>query len=653
MLQPKSMFKILKQKGFILTAVLITLACESKIFCQRQMEYLDRGLVALRTDTNTVFLSWRLLATDHPDIAFNLYRKTGQPGRVKLNQSLLTAGTNFTDNNVNFSENNLYYLRPVLKGKELAGDSITLTPDVAIRSYFPLAITPPPDGIINNEKFSYSANDASVGDLDGDGRYEIILKWDPSNSKNPPQPGLTGNQIIDAYRLDGTRLWRIDLGKNIRSGAAYTQFLVYDFDGDGRAEMICKTADGTIDGKGHIIGDPNKDWRTLSPAGSPLYGKIVNGPEYLTVFDGLTGRELSTAAYTPDRYPLDGWGGIGGNGGNDSTGGRPDRFTACVACLDGKLPSAVMIRGWYGRTVLSAWDFRNGKLSQRWIFDSKDKDNPFSGMANHNLSVADVDNDGRDEICVGAMTVDDNGKGLYTTGLRHGDAIHLSDMDPLHHGLEVFGIHESEGKTLMLKTPGVALFEAGTGKIIWSLAPGVDVGRGVAADIDPKHPGFENWGGPGGLRDIHGKTITNNSPTSQNFLVWWDGDLSRELLDKNRIDKWDWENERTINLLTAEGCLANNGTKATPTLSADLFGDWREEVIWRTADNKELRIYTTTIPTKYRFISLMHDPQYRLSIAWQNTAYNQPPHTGFYLGTGMNKPGPPKIYIRKPALRRN
>lgn len=653
MLQPKAMFKILKQKRFILTAVLITLACESMVFCQRQMEYLDRGLVALRTDTNTVFLSWRLLATDHPDIAFNLYRKTGQPGRVKLNQSLLTAGTNFTDNNVNFSENNLYYLRPVLKGKELAGDSITLTPDVAIRSYFPLAITPPPDGIINNEKFSYSANDASVGDLDGDGRYEIILKWDPSNSKNPPQTGLTGNQIIDAYRLDGTRLWRIDLGKNIRSGAAYTQFLVYDFDGDGRAEMICKTADGTIDGKGHIIGDPNKDWRTLSPAGSPLYGKIVNGPEYLTVFDGLTGRELSTAAYTPDRYPLDGWGGIGGNGGNDSTGGRPDRFTACVACLDGKLPSAVMIRGWYGRTVLSAWDFRNGKLSQRWIFDSKDRDNPFSGMANHNLSVADVDNDGRDEICVGAMTVDDNGKGLYTTGLRHGDAIHLSDMDPLHHGLEVFGIHESEGKTLMLKTPGVALFEAGTGKIIWSLAPGVDVGRGVAADIDPKHPGFENWGGPGGLRDIHGKTITNNSPTSQNFLVWWDGDLSRELLDKNRIDKWDWENERTINLLTAEGCLANNGTKATPTLSADLFGDWREEVIWRTADNKELRIYTTTIPTKYRFISLMHDPQYRLSIAWQNTAYNQPPHTGFYLGTGMNKPGPPKIYIRKPALRRN
>jgi rhamnogalacturonan endolyase len=232
---------------------------------------------------------------------------------------------------------------------------------------------------------------------------------------------------------------------------------------------------------------------------------------------------------------------------------------------------------------------------------------------------------------------------LFTTGLRHGDALHMTDMDPNRPGMEVFGIHESEEKTLALQTPGVAMFDAKDGKVLWSLAPGVDVGRGVAADIDPTHTGFENWGGPGGLRDVHGKTITEKTPSSTNFVIWWDGDLTRELLDKNRIDKWDWKNETTNNLLTAEGCIANNGTKATPCLSADLFGDWREEVMWRTTDNKELRIYTTTIPTSYRFSTLMHDPQYRLAIAWQNVSYNQPPHPGFYLGEGMKPQTPPAI----------
>jgi rhamnogalacturonan endolyase len=255
-----------------------------------------------------------------------------------------------------------------------------------------------------------------------------------------------------------------------------------------------------------------------------------------------------------------------------------------------------------------------------------------------------VDNDGRDEIIYHAMCVDDDGKGLYTTGLRHGDALHVGDLDPARPGLEVFGVHESEERTVSFRTPGAALFEAATGKITWSDLPAVDLGRGLSADIDPRHLGEESWAGPTGLRDAHGNRI-GPAPRSTNFAIWWDGDLLRELLDRNQITKWDWERNVATNLFTAEGCASNNGTKATPCLSADLFGDWREEVIFRSTDNKELRIYSTTIPTTNRFVTLMHDPQYRLSIAWQNVGYNQPPHPGFYLGEGMKPPVRQKVTI--------
>ncbi|MBL7739932.1 MAG: rhamnogalacturonan lyase [Chitinophagaceae bacterium] len=614
------------------------------VSAQRIMENLDRGVVAVSIGEGKVYIGWRLLANDPDAVSFNVYRTTGSI-TVKLNQQAISGSTNFIDTKADQSKLNSYFIKPVVNGKELLQSTPYILPaNKPAQSYISVPLQIPPPGEVMGSKYTYSANDASVADLDGDGAYEIILKWEPSNAKNPPQTGFTGNQVIDAYKMNGQLLWRIDLGKNIRSGAAYTQFMVYDLDGDGKAEMICKTADGTIDGKGNIVGDSTKDWRRYGDPQGNMYGKVADGPEYITVFDGVTGVILATASYITDRYPLNGWGGIGGNGGNDNTASRSDRFTACVAYLDGKLPSAVFVRGWYGRSVLAAWDWRNGKLTSRWVFDSKDKDNPYSGMGNHNLSVADVDNDGKDEICIGAMTVDDDGKGLYTTGLRHGDAIHLSDLDPSNPGLEVFGIHENEERTIALNTPGVAQFDARTGKVLFSLAPGVDVGRGVAADIDPRYPGFENWGGPGGLRDTKGKTISNKTPSSANFVIWWDDDLTRELLDKNRIDKWDWNNDTTINLLTAEGCVANNGTKATPCLSADLFGDWREEVIWRTADNKELRIYTTTILSSKRFHTLMQDPQYRLSIAWQNTSYNQPPHTGFYFGEGMKE-------VRKPVIQ--
>ena len=607
------------------------------------LERLDRGVVAVRQADGKVFVSWRLLQEDPSTVAFNVYRLTEGQKPVKLNRTPIdkvtwlvdsikvpTSATTYCVCEGAFQPlaGNCFKLKPANQTSPTANGSTESTAGDAPYISIPLQVPPP--GEVGGRTYSYSANDASVGDLDGDGRYEIILKWEPSITRNPPQPGLTGLQLLDAYTLDGTLLWRINLGKNIRAGAAYTQFLVYDLDGDGKAEMICKTADGTVDGTGAVLGDAEKDWRTLDPS-SLFYGKIVNGPEYLTVFEGTTGKALATAEYIPTRYPLDGWGGWGGNGGNDTTGGRPDRFTAGIAYLDGQLPSAVFVRGWYGRTVVAAWDYRNGALTSRWVFDTQDAANPYSGQGNHSITVADVDGDGKDEFCVGAMTVDDNGKGLYTTGLRHGDALHLADMDPSRPGYEVYGVHENEGKALTLNTPGVALFDAATGEVLFSLGPGVDVGRGVAADIDPTHPGFENWGGPGGLRNTKGVTISEKAPYSTNFVIWWDGDLTRELLDRNRIDKWDWTTTTTRNLLTAQGSVWNNGTKATPCLSADILGDWREEVIWRSADNSELRLYTTTHPTDYRLPTLMHDRIYRLGVAWQNVSYNQPPHLGLSL----------------------
>jgi rhamnogalacturonan endolyase len=286
--------------------------------------------------------------------------------------------------------------------------------------------------------------------------------------------------------------------------------------------------------------------------------------------------------------------------------------------------------------VLAAWDWRGGKLTSRWVFDSKDRENPYSGQGGHQLSVADVDDDGRDEIVYHAMVIDDDGRGLYTTGLRHGDALHVGDFDPSRPGLEVFGIHENEDSTTRLGTPGTAMFEAKTGKILWSDGPGADVGRGLAADIDPRHPGAEMWSGPAGLRTCRGERL-GPAPRTANFAIWWDGDLLRELLDRNRISKWDWEKGILTDLFTADGCVANNGSKATPCLSADILGDWREEVLFRTRDGRELRLYTTTIPTPHRLPTLMGDPQYRLGVAWQNVGYNQPPHPGYFLGDAVTQ----------------
>jgi rhamnogalacturonan endolyase len=573
---------------------------------------------------DSVYVGWRLFGTEPDNITFNLYRKTGAQKAIKLNTAPIDKSTNFVDTKVDFSFTNAYTVCAVIDGVEqISSKSYLLPVNSPSKQYLDIPLKTP---------VGYTPNDISVGDLDGDGEYDLVLHQTGSGRDNASN-GITDPPIFQAYKMDGTFLWEINLGKNIREGAHYTQFMVYDLDGDGIAEFACKTADGTIDGKGKVIGDPTKSWVNQN-------GKILDGPEFFTIFSGKTGEALATTPYIPARGDIGGWGGKGGNGKNDFTGNRVDRFNACIAYLDGVHPSIVMCRGYYGRTVLAAWDWRNGKLTSRWVFDTKDDKNPYSGMGNHGLSVADVDGDGKDEIIYGAMVVDGNGKGLYTTGLRHGDALHVTDLDLDNPGLEVFGVHEIEEGT---KGSGAAVYDAKTGKILYKGSIDEDVGRGVADNIDNTRVGAQMWwSGSNGLFDIKGNRI-GDQPRSTNFLIYWDGDLSRELLDGNHIDKYNGGR-----LFTANGYLSNNGTKSTPALSADIFGDWREEVIFRSYDNQSLRIYTTTIPTQHRMYTLMHDPQYRLSVAWQNIGYNQPPHTGFYFGYGMKKAPKPNIYLVEP-----
>lgn len=589
-------------------------------------EKLSRGLIGIPTEEGMYF-SWRMTLEDAAGLQFDLYRSSGGGAEVKLNKEPIDRTSDFLDRTVDYTVDNRWTL------KATTGEVATWTrlKGEKRNPYLSIPVCKPEDGEIAGESFTYTANDCSVGDLDGDGEYEIILKWSPSNSKRPPQRGFTGNTYLDAYKMDGRRLWRIDLGPNVRSGAATTNFLVFDFDGDGCAEICCKTGDGTVDGLGHRIGDAQADWRTWDKK-SPTYGKIVNGPEYLTVFEGRTGKELDSKEYIPTRYPLDGWGGVGGNCGNDNTGGRSDRFTAGVAFLDGKTPSPIMVRGWYGRTVVAAWTFTNGALKHTWTFDSAAPGwEAYSGMGNHSVTVADFDGDGCDEICVGAMTVDHDGKGLFTTGLRHGDALHAGRFIPSRQGMQVFGVHENEGDNEIVKrTPAVAMFDGATGEIIWQDGLGQDAGRGVAADIDPRYDGAECWCNIGGLRrGDTGEIISNRKPDSCNFTIYWDADPLAELLDHVSISKWNWNAESTDLLLKAEGVVSNNGTKGNPCLSGDILGDWREEVIWPSEDQTELRIYSTTIPAVDRCATWMNDRQYRLAIAWQNVAYNQPPHPSF------------------------
>ena len=612
-------------------------------------ETLSRGVVVLPAQEEGNFVSWRMLATDDANTVFDVVRDAQiVASGIKL--------TNYTDKDG--KKDSFYQIVTRSKGKrETASAKVTPWDDLFLR----MPVSRPEGGVTpDGRQYAYTPNDCSVGDVDGDGDYELILKWEPTNAHDNSHDGYTGNVILDCYRLDGTQLWRIDLGRNIRAGAHYTQFLVYDFDGDGRAELICKTAPGSLDASRRYVSEVADDEAIRQIDNHADHrnkrGRIQSGEELLTVFNGLTGEAIHTVWYNPNRgYGVGGSAEYAGWGDKTVEGNRGERYLACVAYLAGmdKNPSAVMCRGYYTRSYLWAVDFDGKHLSTRWLHaslssshwtladgtgkivnEAKHLKATAYGQGAHSIAVADVDDDGCDEITYGSAAIDHDGSLLYSTGLGHGDAQHLADLDPARPGLEYFMVHESFPY-------GADLRDARTGEIIWSEPADFDTGRGLAADIDPHHEGCEMWHiGSHTVKDIKGNAIADSLP-AVNFRIYWDGDLQEELLANMNwrpsfppyLQKWDGEKAVPLPLSNCRhlyemgNTTSCNWTKATPNLQADIFGDWREELIfWDKNDASHLNIFTTNIPTDYRVVTLMHDHIYRMGVAWQNVSYNQPPH---------------------------
>lgn len=707
-----------------------------------QLEKLGRGLVAIPAK-NGIFVSWRLFVQE-----VDGYCKTGLTGanfvvyRNGEKIGVVTDSTNYLDEQGTVQDT--YQVAPVMNGTE---QEKCAPAAVWEKGYLDIPLQKPEGGVTAaGQAYEYSANDMSVGDVDGDGEYEYIVKWDPSNSHDVSHKGYTGKCYLDCYKLDGQLLWRLDMGVNIRSGAHYTQFMVYDFDGDGKAEMAVKTAPGTkmtiynADGsvkEAFYITMPEEDvaagvthednyvcsaedyynyivklfrnWRehpevkrgqwpqTLEECfGIPVKyeyplreedakaltdyfmdeyapsrsgknelrqfeGFIYEGPEYLTMFGG-DGRELQTIPFKYGRVD-DGlmWGDYAMA--RIEPCNRVDRFLSGVAYLDGKRPYLIICRGYYTRTTIVAYDFFENRFREYFAIDSGfvPMDNPFkaghihdvggtdpvygilAGQGNHSLSAADVDGDGCMEIIYGGATIDHDGSVLYSTHdyrpdgvytkLGHGDAMHVAKIDPDREGLQIFNVFEGGAAVPY----GYALRDAATGEVIFGEYATKDLGRCMIGKIDKNTRGLQVW--VNDVYDCKGNKL-DVPVLGTNMGIRWAADLTTQVTDSptylGTVQKGIINDNIHGIMLEPEGTMTNNGTKGNPALVADLFGDFREELLLRTEDSSAIRIYMNTDITEHKLFTMLHDTQYRCGVAWQNNCYNQPVYPSFYYGSDMD-----------------
>ena len=723
-----------------------------KVF-NEQLEKTDRGLVAVCLNKG-IFLSWRLFK--------NEVTGSNATGLMGTNFAVLKNGKEiaFVTNSTNYADtegtkDDMYAVIPIEHGcQRMDEGSIEEAWKMAKKvkawasgtNYLDIPLQIPKPGVTPaGEEFVYHANDMSIGDADGDGEYEYFVKWDPGNSHDVSIKGYTGHCFIDCYKLNGKLLWRLDMGSNIRAGAHYTQFMVYDFNGDGRAEMSVKTAPGTVmyiyddagkvkekkyitlpegdvkkgishednyvcsaaDYENHLIEmfmgwdeHPEvkkgrwpktleecfgidkkysyplneKDAKELvhyfiydyAPARSPknhleeFEGFIYEGPEYLTMFAG-DGSELETIPFKFGRVD-DGlmWGDYSMP--RIEPCNRVDRFLSGTAYLDGERPYLIVCRGYYTRTTMVAYDFFENKHHEVWALDSGfvPMDNPFNanphvgvgtdkvygilaGQGNHSLSTADVDGDGCQEIIYGACVVDNDGSVLYSSydylpdgryaKLGHGDSMHVANIDPDRPGLEIFNVFEGAEEAPY----GYALRDAEDGKVYFGEYAECDLGRCMIGDICPDAAGLQVW-----VNEVYsnkGEKLLDTAP-STNACIHWAGDLTTQLIDESNY--LEGEHIGVIKDLThgimlrPENTATNNGTKGNPCLIADIFGDFREEIILRLKDDRALRIYINTEITEHKLFTPLHDIQYRMGVAWQNNCYNQPGYTSFYYAGDMD-----------------